>query len=216
MPIRMTPGEVFAEELYAHRSRRGWTQQELADRMADLGEPINRSGIARLENGERKVSLDEAVAFAIALGVPPYALVVPRQVDREVRVTSKWAMAGPSMLAWWRGVQPYFSNPTPKGSRAQAELISDARFYDDSRSDAESMVAERLAGVVDIWSWATLAMREAAVAVTESAADARASHREGWDSPESVLVEEYLANIADELKHAVRQVQKLVQSKEVR
>lgn len=45
------------------------TQAELAQRLAELGTPIDRAGIAKLESGIRCVLDYEIVALATALGV---------------------------------------------------------------------------------------------------------------------------------------------------
>jgi transcriptional regulator with XRE-family HTH domain len=73
---RQTPRLPGAEELVRRRiayerKARGWSNAELAKRMADAGCPINQSAIQKIENGNppRTISLDEAGAFAEVFGV---------------------------------------------------------------------------------------------------------------------------------------------------
>jgi transcriptional regulator with XRE-family HTH domain len=58
------------------RMEQGISAQKLADRTAELGMPVPRNTIANLENGRRDhVAVDELVALADALGVPPADLL---------------------------------------------------------------------------------------------------------------------------------------------
>jgi transcriptional regulator with XRE-family HTH domain len=100
-----SPTEVFSEEVRATRSRKGWSQQRLADELEALDFPIDRSAIAKIESGERgKVSLDEVMAFAYALGVPPMSLIVPRAAGGTIRIAGNVEMPATEATAWWREV----------------------------------------------------------------------------------------------------------------
>lgn len=52
------------------RSRRGWSQARLARRVS-----LDQSMIARIETGDRRVTVDDLVELAEALGVTPAALL---------------------------------------------------------------------------------------------------------------------------------------------
>ena len=60
---------VFARRLSALRKAAGLTQQQLAGNMAETGSAMHRSAIAKIEAGDRAVSIGEAVQLARALGV---------------------------------------------------------------------------------------------------------------------------------------------------
>ena len=67
------------------RERRGMTVQQLSDRCAELGLPIGRVTIAKLENGLRQgVTPYEVIVLAAVLGVAPIELILP--IGREKRV----------------------------------------------------------------------------------------------------------------------------------
>jgi transcriptional regulator with XRE-family HTH domain len=51
------------------RARKGWTQKQLAARLATLGFVVHQSTIGKWEAGERRIALDEAIAISIALDV---------------------------------------------------------------------------------------------------------------------------------------------------
>lgn len=102
---------------------------ELERRLVDLGEPIPRLGLSRLEEGKRKVSPEEIVALARALDVPPLLLMFPfdaTEVQTQVlpgvvvntRTAAKW-FAGRAQLG------------DERGSAGQAAI----RLFDDPVAD---------------------------------------------------------------------------------
>ena len=66
-----TPGETFRRRMQEARKLSNLTQRALVARLHEMGLEINQAAIARIESGERKVSLDEAVAIAAALDQAP-------------------------------------------------------------------------------------------------------------------------------------------------
>jgi transcriptional regulator with XRE-family HTH domain len=68
----------IAREVRRHRQAKGWSAQQLADKTAEQGLPIQRSVIANLESGRRTtVNVAEVLILARALEVPPGALIFP-------------------------------------------------------------------------------------------------------------------------------------------
>jgi len=66
----VTVEQMFAKRLREQRTRRGWSQTMLADRMRTEGVDLHPTAITRMESGERGIRLNEAVAAAAALTVP--------------------------------------------------------------------------------------------------------------------------------------------------
>lgn len=62
----------------------GWTQARLARELQLEGMAVDRSGVAKIEGGYRKISDVEIVIIAKALGVNPNQLL-PDPSDRLVR-----------------------------------------------------------------------------------------------------------------------------------
>lgn len=60
-----TAADFAARNLRAERSRLRWTQADLAKRL-----DWSQSKIAALENGQRRITLDQAVELCRALNVP--------------------------------------------------------------------------------------------------------------------------------------------------
>lgn len=53
------------------RLAHGWTMQQLADRIGELGVDITEAGISNVENGKKKASDRLLSAWAKALGLDP-------------------------------------------------------------------------------------------------------------------------------------------------
>lgn len=51
--------------------------------MGELGRPILRTGIAKIENGTRRVDVDDLMALAIALAVTPNRLLLNSPLNHE-------------------------------------------------------------------------------------------------------------------------------------
>src|SRR3954449_11513187 len=87
----LRPGEAFAIRLHDARTAKRWSQQQLADRLAELGCPIHRVTLAKYEQGlqlSQNVSLEHVLAIAVALGVAPIHLFVPfTDASQKLRVT---------------------------------------------------------------------------------------------------------------------------------
>ena len=84
-PSPENPDSVFAQRLRETRKVAGLTQQQLADLMSTAGHKMHRSAIAKIEAGDRPVSVGEAVQFAGVLGIDLAELVTGRYsgTDRE-------------------------------------------------------------------------------------------------------------------------------------
>lgn len=63
------PYVLFGEAVRAERQERGWTQQELAEKVG-----LGRPSIANIELGYQRVLLSDVFAFAEALQVRPRKL----------------------------------------------------------------------------------------------------------------------------------------------
>ncbi len=61
--------ERVAEAIRRERERRGWSQSHLADLASASGVKFDGTAVTRIEKGDRRLRLDEAVALSRALGV---------------------------------------------------------------------------------------------------------------------------------------------------
>ncbi len=98
-----SPSGAAAEERRRVRIRKGWNQQQLADRLSELGAPTDRATISKIETGDRRITLDEVFWFAYALGVSPAALMLPRSFGSRVAVTPTDSIETQQAMDWLRG-----------------------------------------------------------------------------------------------------------------
>ncbi len=106
------PGEVFRHRLREAREARGMSQRELVMRVnSSLGLDMKQPTVTRIERGERKVTLDEMVVFALALDVAPVHLLVPIDSDEPIRLAPNLEASPYDTRAWIRGAMPLFQDP---------------------------------------------------------------------------------------------------------
>jgi transcriptional regulator with XRE-family HTH domain len=74
--------QVLAENVRASRQEAQWSQDGLAERMADLGHGWVRATVSEVERGGRNVTVDELGALAIVLGTTIGDLLDPAAWER--------------------------------------------------------------------------------------------------------------------------------------
>jgi transcriptional regulator with XRE-family HTH domain len=97
------PSQVFARRMREVREHRGWTQQDLADRLKELGVGIDRATLARIENGTRGLPLDDALVISAALGPSPLHMFVPTNSSEAVALAPKLIESARLVREWIRG-----------------------------------------------------------------------------------------------------------------
>jgi transcriptional regulator with XRE-family HTH domain len=68
-------GRHVAAEIRRLRTKYRWTLREVSAALEDAGRPLLPSGISKIEDGERRVDVDDLVAFAQVFGVSPHELL---------------------------------------------------------------------------------------------------------------------------------------------
>lgn len=95
---------TIAREVRRHRQARGMSAQQLADKCAEVGMPLQRTVISNIENGRRgNVSVAEVLVLAAALEVPPAALIFPAGYAEAVEYLPGRAAAPLEAADWWHG-----------------------------------------------------------------------------------------------------------------
>ncbi|WP_030740484.1 helix-turn-helix domain-containing protein [Streptomyces sp. NRRL S-31] len=77
-PVEIGPAGLHTARAIEHlRLLRGLTQHQLAARCTALGRPMSNTALSRTERAHRRCDIDDLVAIATALGVPPTTLLLP-------------------------------------------------------------------------------------------------------------------------------------------
>lgn len=145
-----SPGEYVAQNVRRLRARRGMTVRDLSARLGEIGRPVLPSGITKIEQGQRRVDVDDLVALALALGVNPNALLLPngdhlppfgtvREVGLTSTVRANWFRA----WGWAAGDQPL------EGAEVRRARLSDqAEWFEETKPHKGSEeIAAELAGL---------------------------------------------------------------------
>ncbi|BCF81655.1 putative DNA-binding protein [Rhodococcus qingshengii] len=129
----------------AAREELGLTAVDLANRTRELGFPISRVAISKIENNSRAGKLDvaELVVLSRALNVPPLALIYPDLPDGEVELWPGQQARSIVAAMWFSGegnVATVMTHAGEKVDRATrdaadkgAERLVDSRRYMDLR-----------------------------------------------------------------------------------
>jgi transcriptional regulator with XRE-family HTH domain len=114
----MEPGAVArraADNLAEIRDGRRMSQAELADHMNQLGRPVTASVISKTEQLDRRLDVDDLVAFAVALGVTPNRLLLPGSISESepVELTPEVCVSAMDAWKWATGDEPLPSDCGP-------------------------------------------------------------------------------------------------------
>jgi transcriptional regulator with XRE-family HTH domain len=90
MEPQQQPDVLFGRRLRGLREEAGLTQRQLADLMRARGFKMHQTTVAKVEAGERAVSVGEAVQFAGALGIDLTQMI---NVGQGRRVTAQLKVA---------------------------------------------------------------------------------------------------------------------------
>jgi transcriptional regulator with XRE-family HTH domain len=94
-------GESFAERLKEVRERKRWRQEDLAHRLHELGFPLDRVAISKIEGRLRTVKIDELAAIAFALDVSPNHLLTSYDQEARIRITGMKRPVVPGVARRW-------------------------------------------------------------------------------------------------------------------
>lgn len=91
------------------RLRGGLSFPELSRRLSAVGRPLPVIALRRIEEGNRNVTVDDLMAFAIVFGVSPLTLLMPEYASRDIttRITGYPEQMGSNVAwLWARGDEP--------------------------------------------------------------------------------------------------------------
>ncbi|MFE7648687.1 hypothetical protein [Streptomyces phaeoluteigriseus] len=121
-------GQRVAENLAAVRKARGWTMPRLRDEMTAAGRHLPATGVIKTESGERRVDVDDLVAFAVALNVSPLTLLLPESWgDDEVWLTDRRRVESRTAWLWGQGLAPAVDAGLDVGDQAAYKAAEDFR-----------------------------------------------------------------------------------------
>ncbi|MEU8891134.1 helix-turn-helix transcriptional regulator [Streptomyces sp. NPDC048442] len=104
-----------AKNIELIRKARQLKQKDVSDRLREAGRPMLPTVVSKVERGERRIDVDDLVAFGRALGVPPVLLLYPLGQDEEVEVLKGQRVPTEAALKWFVGEDRFPSELVPGG-----------------------------------------------------------------------------------------------------
>jgi transcriptional regulator with XRE-family HTH domain len=98
--------DVLRRRIREYRIHRGMSQKTLAERMSEVGLPLDDTMVSKIERGVRGVEYDELLGFAYVFDVPLAELIAPMRGEQPIRAggigledyeVANWLVYGP----WW-------------------------------------------------------------------------------------------------------------------
>ena len=121
-------GQRVARRIKELRLERSFTLADLAARLAELDRSYTLSTLSRIEQGKRRVDTDDLVALALALDVPPNAILFPpsehheattkltANIEADTSAVLRWAASGDTDSLGRHVETPGAPDPTRLGS----------------------------------------------------------------------------------------------------
>ncbi|MFF5004102.1 helix-turn-helix domain-containing protein [Streptomyces phaeochromogenes] len=105
------------------RKTRQLKQKDLSDRLGAVGRPMLPTVVSKVERGERRIDVDDLVAFALALNVSPLALLLPplEAGDPYVSLTGGVEATLTNAWKWAAGERALPDSPGERASEEKEE-----------------------------------------------------------------------------------------------
>ncbi|MBS9532604.1 helix-turn-helix transcriptional regulator [Mycobacterium sp. M1] len=110
-------GVTVMHNLPRFRGLRRMTMGDLSERLTALGRPMSVPTLSAVENGKRRIDVDDLVHLALALDVSPIALLMPatESLDDDIGDTPGAPdHSPPRAIDWWqwlRSEHPLWEGP---------------------------------------------------------------------------------------------------------
>lgn len=104
-----------ARNIQRVRKARQLKQSDVSKLLKAAGRPTLATVVSKIERGERRIDVDDLVAFGRALGVPPVLLLYPLGTDEEVEVLPGQHVHTGAAFRWFVGQGPFPSDLIPQG-----------------------------------------------------------------------------------------------------
>ncbi|MFK0173985.1 helix-turn-helix domain-containing protein [Streptomyces sp. NPDC090306] len=130
-----------AARIRVEREARGWSTNALSDRLNDAGFEMNPSAVWRIENGKRRINLDEAIGFAEVFGIDLRNLVGPPQLAARARAMELIDDVIDAFRATQRANRTF--------SEARGALDAYLAEHPDIQEEADVMVSNAMAEEAD-------------------------------------------------------------------
>lgn len=125
----------FGDAVSFYRRRLGLSAVQLSARTREIGYPITRGAIAKIEGNHRNAKMDvaEVLTLATALEVAPVDLIFPLYPSFGTRATPRFTVSAAEAAAWLSAspdYQPFGRAHSPRAEHSQALREKVKRVYE--------------------------------------------------------------------------------------
>lgn len=126
----------FGEAVHFHRNRLQLSAVQLSNRTKEIGYPITRGTIAKIEGNHRNGKMDvaEVLTLAAALEISPVDLIFPRYPSFGTQATPRFLTTAAEAQAWMSAspeYQPFGKAHSPRAEISQALRIRTDRLLEE-------------------------------------------------------------------------------------
>ncbi|WP_155291712.1 helix-turn-helix domain-containing protein [Rhodococcoides fascians] len=134
------------------RKKRGLSALQLSTLTEDLGYPVTRGSIAKIEGGHRggKFDVAEILVLAAALQVPPVLLLFPDFPDGQVRVLPQIEVDSLTAAQWLSGELQIDRLALATGASWVRQLTDEERLMDAVRKRQAAAGSIRVQDLIDL------------------------------------------------------------------
>jgi transcriptional regulator with XRE-family HTH domain len=137
----LTPSELVSANLRALRQTARLSQNQVLQRLQQLGAPMDQGALSRKESAKRQITVDDLYRFAAILAVNPGVLLAPQQPKGEVALTPSTIESNATIRSWIRGRRRLarFSGLESAGYRLRDQVLEQqARALATETSEAKA------------------------------------------------------------------------------
>ena len=124
---RDTTAETVSANVRRLRKEQNLGLRGLATKLAEAGRPLTHSAVDQIEQGKRRVDVDDLIALAAALGVSPITLLMPGMLNEDSAKMVEVARCHLSVGRLWRWLRADIALP--------GYALPQRRFFVDSRPE---------------------------------------------------------------------------------
>lgn len=100
----MTVNDLVGRNVAQLREALGFSQRQVVALLqANLGVGLNPASLARIETGERRITVDDVFAISVVLGVSPVDLLLPRSPRGTTAISETVELPHRQLRPWVRG-----------------------------------------------------------------------------------------------------------------
>lgn len=131
-------GERVRQNVQEFRKFRRLTHADIVQRLKALGYSMPRTGLSELENGGRRVTVDDLMALAVALDVTPNDLLLPWDDSQGPEEVTALGLVNPKdVWRWADGIDGPPNNPLG-GDNGPAEVARPHNVHRAARSEGQN------------------------------------------------------------------------------